>query len=110
MTKFIHIRARDKSVLGLFTKQSHHGGSTVAYDLVLNADGSPEKIVYAVSFCADADRYDKAKGRVIAEGRLLCKRGNRVHVIAYQPDIPIAEQVLKDAQDCYDYAGIKGLL
>lgn len=110
-TKFIHLRDEERhGPLGLFTRDSQFGGATIAYDIVTNNDGTPEKIVYAVAVCDEKDRYNKQRGRKVAEGRLLCKRGNRVHVITALPDQKIIEQVMNDAHDRFTAGGIAGLL
>ena len=93
-TKFIHLRLSD-----LFGEPCHHGGFTVAYDVIQNNDGSVEKVTYALSACHHNDRYDKVKGRVISEGRLLSRRGNKVRVISYVEGKSITEQVMTDLRD-----------
>jgi len=93
-TKYIHLRQAT-----LFGEPLHHGGFTVAYDVIQNNDGSVEKIVYALSACHYKDRYDKIKGRVISEGRLHSRRGNKVRVLSYAEDKTITEQVLRDIED-----------
>lgn len=92
-TKFIHVR----------DPLSQFGGCTVAYDVVQENDGSIAKIVYAVSVCHKKDRYDKAKGRVVSEGRLTCRRGNKVRVIAPNPEGgSITDQIMNDAYHLSD--------
>lgn len=99
-TKFVHVRSQDE----------HFGGATVAYDVVQNADGSVDKIVYAISACHDKDRYSKAKGRQIAGGRLTCARGNKVRVLSAIPDLSIVRQVMKDLYDLDSSGQIRSLL
>ncbi len=93
-TRFVHLRA----VAGPFDHIDHKGGATVAYDIVANNDGSPEKIVYALALCEERDVYNKERGRMISEGRLLNKRGKRVHVLTYRPGTTVREQVIRDIE------------
>lgn len=107
-TKFIHLREIDNLI---DNNVQHYGGFTVAYDVILNGDGSPEKVVYAISACHQTDLYNKAKGRQLAEGRLRCRRGNKVRVLTYNPAYSVSEHVLSDLRELSSsYNGLQDLL
>lgn len=107
-TKFIHLREIDNY---FDHTVQHYGGFTVAYDVILNGDGSPEKVVYAISACHQTDLYNKAKGRTLAEGRLLCRRGNKVRVLTYDASRSVSEQVLRDLNELGStHCGLQDLL
>lgn len=103
-TKFIHLRVAHADTALQF------GGLTVAYDVIPNGDGSPEKIVYAISACHSRDRYDKAKGRIVSEGRLHCHRGDKVRVLTYRPNVRVTDQVFSDLRDLSESDGLNALL
>ena len=68
-TKFMHFR---NFVQGSGTVAAlPHGGATVAY-----VEGDTG-ISYGVAYCHDNDRYDRKKGRLIAEGRMFNERTSK---------------------------------
>lgn len=68
-TKFMHFR---NFIQGSGTADAlPKGGATVAY-----VEGDTG-ISYGVSYCHDNDRYDRKKGRLIAEGRMFNERTSK---------------------------------
>lgn len=60
--KFMHFRKHSNDVV------QTNGGATVAY-----IEGETG-VSYGVAYCHDNDRYNRKKGRVIAEGRMRNER------------------------------------
>lgn len=71
-TKFMHFRTISQFDLDSSVAVKPHGGATVAY-----VEGETG-ISYGIAFCHDNDRYDRKKGRTIAEGRMRNERTSKV--------------------------------
>ena len=95
--KFIHLRlVRSGGLLYLDLVRSGgllypdelegKGGLTVAYR---HTDG---KVSYAIAMCNTKDNYCKAKGRMIATGRLLA--GRNTYKVVVDTDKHVVEQIL----------------
>lgn len=97
-TKFIHIRpgrVYDAAQKRLVGTAALNGGYTIAYDIHVDAAGSPKTISYAMSACHWRDSYNGKLGRLISEGRLAKRRPLHYHVIEYIPGSTITTQILQ---------------
>lgn len=84
--KFIHIRNEDDNEMGTVKSK---GGATIAF--TNTEDG---KVMFAVAHCNPKDVYHKARGRQIAEGRLLCGRKDNVHFVDHKDGENVYELIL----------------
>lgn len=69
-TKFMHFRSYEGSKVP-WAEVSSKGGATVAY-----CEGETG-ISYGIAYCHANDRYNRKKGRLIAEGRMFNERTSK---------------------------------
>jgi hypothetical protein len=82
-TKYMHFRTISQFGLDFSVVVKPHGGATVAY-----VEGDIG-ISYGIAFCHDNDRYDRKKGRTIAEGRMRNERTSKTE--------PLPVEAFRDA-------------
>lgn len=80
-TKYMHFR--NIEITPSLSVVHPHGGATVAY-----VEGETG-ISYGIAFCHDNDRYDRKKGRTIAEGRMRNERTSKTE--------PLPVEAFRDA-------------
>ena len=84
--KFAHMK------IDLGTNKS--GYITVAYQ------EDEETATYGAAFCSPTDQFNKAKGRMIAQGRLLSRK--RINIVDQVEDITTIERIFRDLE-CGNY-------
>jgi len=84
--KFTHIRTVSSGGLLHPDELLGKGGITVAYKQIEN------QVSFAYARCSTKDNYCKAKGRMIAEGRLLA--GRNFYSVVVDPKQPTEKQLL----------------
>jgi hypothetical protein len=73
--RFMHIRNFEGE-----GTPSTHGGKTVAFVVV------GKRLAYAVAECGKNQAFNRKKGRIIAQGRLLCERDTAIAKHIHQVD------------------------